>query len=89
MMKKEKLTEDYVMIKFDHDELGLVCNILDRFLNQKKEVYKSCGVKTKKLETKINNLHARLDTMFWDNFDEATILQNMWGTSLSKARYDE
>ena len=89
MDKEDQLVQDFVMIKFDRNELAMVSNILDRFLNQNDEVYKSCGVTTEKLETILNNLHARLDTTYWENFDESTILEKMWGISLDKARYDE
>ena len=89
MTKKESITADHVMIKFNQVELAMVTNILDRFLDQNEEVYKSCGIKTEKMERQLSSLYARLDTTFWNNFDEDTILQNMWDISLDKARYDE
>jgi hypothetical protein len=89
MTKEDSITADHVMIKFNREELNMVTAILDKFLDQNKNVYKSCGIKTKKMERQLSSLHARLDTTFWNNFDEDTILQNMWGISLDKARYDE
>jgi len=89
MTKEDSITADHVMIKFNREELFMVTAILDRFLDQNEEVYKSCGIKTKKMERQLSSLYARLDTTFWNNFDEDTILQNMWDISLDKARYDE
>lgn len=89
MTKKESITADHVMIKFNPVELAMVTDILDKFLDQDKKVYKSCGIKTEKMERQLSSLCARLDTTFWNNFDEDTVLQNMWDISLDKARYDE
>jgi len=89
MAKKDQITEPYVMIKFNHDELAMITNVLDRFLDQNNDVYKSCGIKNKKLETKLNKLHVRLDKTFWKNFDEHTILEKMWDVSLTKAGSNE
>ena len=89
MNKEDSITADYVMIKFNREELFMVITILDKFLDQNQEVYKSCGIKTKKMERQLSGLHARLDTTFWNNFDEDTVLRNMWDISMDKARYDE
>ena len=77
------------MVKLNHIELAMITNILDKFLDQSDEVYKFCGIKTKKHRTQLNKLHARLDTIFWENFDEHTALEKMWGTSLTKAGSNE
>ncbi len=89
MAKKDQPTEHHVVIKLNHNELAMITNILDRFLDQGREVYKSCGVKTKKQEIELNKLHSRLDTIFWENFDEHTVLKKMWGMSLTKAGSNE
>jgi hypothetical protein len=88
-MKKESLTADHVMIKFNEIELAMLTNVLAMFFEQDDKVFKSCGIKTKKMERKLSSLYARLDTTFWKNFDEATILSELWGISMDKARYDE
>jgi hypothetical protein len=88
-MKEESLTADCVMIKFNQIELAMLTNILKLFFDQDDEVFKSCGIKTKKMERKLSSLYARLDTTYLENFDEASILKEMWGISMDKARYDE
>jgi hypothetical protein len=88
-MKEESLTADYVMIKFNEIELAMLTNVLRMFFEQDDEVFKSCGIKTKKMERQLSSLYARLDTTFWKNFDEDSILSEMWGISMDKARYDE
>jgi hypothetical protein len=88
-MKEESLTADHVMIKFNQIELAMLTNVLNMFFEQDDKVFKSCGIKTKKMERKLSSLYARLDTIYLKNFDEASILREMWGTSLDKARYDE
>ena len=88
-MKEESLTTDCVMIKFNQIELAMLTNVLKLFFDQDDKVFKSCGIKTKKMERKLSSLYARLDTTYLENFDEASILKEMWGISMDKARCDE
>lgn len=88
-MKEKQSKKKYVMVKLSETELAMITSILEDFFWQGDNIYKSCGINTKKLENQFIKLNARLDAIFWENFDEGAMLEKMWGPSLEKARYDE
>ena len=81
-MKKHNFVTEWVSIGLTADELAILCNVLNSFLNQSDEVYKAAGIKTKEQEDLANSLHARLDEMFWRECDEHTMLKTIWDTSI-------
>lgn len=80
-MKKHNFVTEWVNIGLTADELAILCNVLNSFLNQGDDVYKAAGIKTKKQVNLANSLHARLDEMFWRECDEETMIKAEWDIS--------
>lgn len=81
-MKKDHCAQDVVTIKLKKDELDILCNILDCFIKQNKEVHEFAGVNTKKQESLVNKLYDRLDETFLSNFGYDDIYKELSARSI-------